>query len=425
MCSSESNWLPLPSPLRSRSKGLRSIAIALVVLAWICLAAAGCGDGNAATPDAAADSSTDAPPSVLLAERVFTPAGRQYVLSVLPEVPSAEVDRSQALVLDSADVEQFHGKVYVRDRVANTMTRYTVTADRKLMMDGQLSFATLALGTARYSNAFVSDERAYLMDSTDWRLIGWNPSTMTLNGEVISIVGMKKDPTLTGSISPAVQVGNRLVAAINWENFTNLAMFPGSGVLMIDPATPSAPVFIEDTRVGGGFRITAAANGDAYLTGTVGGDVRKFGSAFGGGALPASGIVKLASGQTAFDASYLVDIEAITQTKAVGAVHRIDDTTLLAQIYDPALDLPATLSDFRASTNFELVFIDTANKTFAPVATLPKGGQANAGNHVVDGKLYIQLANATGSVAYSVSATGVAEAFPVPAGDVWYLARIR
>src|ERR1043165_3109899 len=167
MCSSESNWLPLPSPLRSRSKGLRSIAIALVVLAWICLAAAGCGDGNAATPDAAADSSTDAPPSVLLAERVFTPAGRQYVLSVLPEVPSAEVDRSQALVLDSADVEQFHGKVYVRDRVANTMTRYTVTADRKLMMDGQLSFATLALGTAKLSNAFASDERAYLMDSTD------------------------------------------------------------------------------------------------------------------------------------------------------------------------------------------------------------------------------------------------------------------
>lgn len=417
MSSTESKWLRTP---------------ALAALAALIAQAGGvaaCGDSaNTPTPDAPPDSPIDAPPdppAVLLAERVFTPAGRQYVLSVLPDVPSAGVDRSQALVLDSADVEQFNGKVYIRDRVANTMTRYKVTADRKLTMDGQFSFSTLALGTSRYSNAFVSDDRAYLMDSTGWRLIGWNPTTMTLSGEVISIDGMKKDATLTGSISPAVKVGNRLLAAINWENFTNLVLFPGSGLLVIDPATPSAPVFIEDARVGGGFRITPAPNGDAFLTGTVGGDVRKFGSALGGGALPASGIVKLPSGQAAFDPSYLVDVEAITQTRSVGAIHRIDDTTLLAQIYDPSLDLPATLDALRSSTNFEFVFVDTVNKTFAPVAALPKGGQANAGNHVVDGKLYIQLANTTGSVAYAVSATGVTEAFPVPAGDVWYLARIR
>jgi hypothetical protein len=109
----------------------------------------------------------------------------------------------------------------------------------------------------------------------------------------------------------------------------------------------------------------------------------------------------------------------------VAAIHRIDDKTLLAQIYDPALALPATLSEFRSSSNFEFVVIDTAARTFTPVANLPKGGQANAGNHVVDGTLYIQLLNATGSVAYAVSASGVTEAFPVPAGDVWFLARIR
>jgi Domain of unknown function (DUF4374) len=404
---------------------LRTLAFAAVVA--LAGGAAACGDGAGhSTPqvDAAVDGGPGTP-AVLLTERVFTPSGRQYVLSVLPDVPSAAVDRSTSTVLDSADVELFDGKVYVRDRVANTMTRYQVTEDRKLKMDGQFSFATLGLGANRYSDAFVSADRAYLMDSTDWRLIGWNPTTMALTGEVVSIAGMKKDPALTGSISPAVMVGTRLVAAINWEDFTNLVMFPGSGLLVIDPAAPGTPAFIQDARVGGGFRVTATASGDAYLTGTVGGDVRKFGSAFGGGTLPASGIVKLAAGQGAFDASYLVDVEAITQTKAVGAIHRIDDTTLLAQIYDPALELPATLNDFRASTNFEFVLIDTVNRTFTPVASLPKGGQANAGNHVVDGKLYIQLSNATGSVAYAVSAAGVTQAFPVPAGDVWFLARIR
>jgi len=399
-----------------------------LVLAALVLAAAACSDSDKAAADAPAGDGSQAnvgPPAVLLAERVFTPSGRQYVLSVLPAVPSAAVDRTSSLVLDSADVELFGGRVFVRDRVANTMTRYEVSSDLRLVQDGQFSFAALGLAASRFSSAYVASDRAYLMDSTGWRLIGWNPESMTLTGEVIAIANMKKDPALTGSISPAVSVGGRLVASIYWEDFTNLVLFPGSGALVIDPAAPGSPAFIEDARVGGGFRITAGAGGSAYLTGTVGGDVRKFGSAFGGGALPASGIITLPAGQQAFDPSYLVDVEAITHSPSVAAIHRIDDKTLLAQIYDPALALPATLSEFRSSSNFEFVVIDTVARTFTPVANLPKGGQANAGNHVVDGTLYIQLSNATGSVAYAVSASGVTEAFPVPAGDVWFLARIR
>jgi hypothetical protein len=399
-------------------KRLRTAALAAGVAL---VAAAACGEGSPKNPDA----SVDTTPAVLVAERVFTsPTTRQYILSVLADVPSGMVDRSGALVLDSADVELFGGKIYVRSRTANTMTRYTVTRGLELVKDSEFSFATLGVEALRFSNVYVSAERAYLMDSFAWRLIGWNPSTMALTGEVISIAGMKKDASLTGSISPAVQVGTRLMAAINWENFTTLAMYPGSGLLVIDPATPSTPTFVEDARIGGGFRVTAVG-GDAYLTGTVGGDVRKFGSAFGGGALPQSGLVRLPAGQTAFDASYLVDVEAITGTKSVGAVHRLSDTVLLGQILDPALDLPATLSEFRSSTDFEFVFIDPVQKTFAPVAGVPKGSLANGGNHVVDGKLYIQIGDATGSTAYSASTTGLTQAFRVPLGDLWFMARVR
>ena len=379
------------------------------------------------TPDAAPDPVIDAAPdqpAVVLVERVFSPEGRRYAISVLPDVPTAAVDRTAALVLTSADPELFGGKLYVRDRDANTMTRYKIAADRKLVQDGQLSFASTGLGASRYSSAYVAADRAYLMDSTDWRLIGWNPTTMALTGEIISLANMKKDPALTGSFSAAVKVGDRLVSAINWEDFGNLVLFPGTGALVIELATPSQPKFLEDARVGGSFRVTADGN-DAYLTGTVGGDVRKFGKAFGDGALPASGLLKLPGGSDAFDPAFLVDVEAITGTKSVWAIHRITATTLLAQIFDPALDLPATAADYNASTDFEYVTIDTVAKTFAPVANLPKGGRGNSGNHVVDGTLYIQASNATGSTAYAVSAAGVAEAFPVPAGDVWFLARVR
>src|SRR3954452_14125655 len=91
------------------------------------LAAAACGDGPAATPDAAAG------PAVVLVERVFTPQNQRfYYVSVLADVPTAAVDRSQAIELTSADVELFNDRVFIRDRDANTITRYRVAADRTL-----------------------------------------------------------------------------------------------------------------------------------------------------------------------------------------------------------------------------------------------------------------------------------------------------
>jgi hypothetical protein len=408
--------------------GARS-GLGLALFAALGLSAAACGGENKAVPDAGADvdAGGDGPPAVLVAERVFTPDARFYYVSVLPDVPNAAIDRSKAIELTSADIEIYQQKVYIRDRFANTMTRYTVTADLKLQQDGKFSFAGVGLGTGRYSSVYVAPDRAYVMDSTGWRLIGWNPTTMALTGETISIDYMAHHEVPTGQIGPAVQVGDRLMAAIYWEDFTNLVLYPGSGALVIDPDAPAGtmPTFIEDARLGGAFRFTADTNGDAYMTGVTDGAVRLFGTAYGGGALPTSGLIKLPSGSVAFDPSYLVDVEAITQAKAVWAIHRLTATKLLVQVLDPAKPVPTNPTDYANSAEFIFGMVDTEAKTFTPVDTLPRGGRANSGNHVVDGKLYIQLSNATGSVSYAATTDGVTQAFPVPAGDVWHLQRIR
>lgn len=400
---------------------------ALAALLLFALPACG-DDGNKVTPDAGPD--IDAPvadtPAVVLVERVFGAGGaRSYVISVLPAVPTAAVDRSVALSLTSADPELFNGKLYVRNRDLNKMTRYAIDADRKLVEEKSFLFTPTGLGGSRYNSMYVSAELAYLLDSTDYRLIGWNPTTMELTGSIIPLDAARKDASLTGSFSAPVKVGNRLISAINWEDFTKAIMYPGSGALVVEIADPTHPKIIETSRVGGGFRITADGD-DAYLTGTVGADVRTYGGgAFGGGALPTSGIVKLPAGQDAFDPSYLVDVDAATGNKSVWAIHRIDSGKLLAQVYDPAMALPANVADYGNSTNFIFGTMDTATQMFTPIAAPPRGGRSNAGNHVVDGKLYIQTSGATGSTAYALSATGAAEAFPVPAGDVWFLARAR
>ena len=422
-------------PLRPRARQLGPAALAMIALGL----AAACGDadkiGAGPTPDAGPGADATTPeatsPSILYVERVFTPTNdRFYYLSALPDVPTAPVDRTQAVEAHSADPEVFGNRVYVRDRDQNTMTRYRVTDDRALVADGSFSFAPTALAALRFNSIYVSATRAYLMDSNGWRLIGWDPTKMELTGEIISIAAMNHDP-LPGSFSAPVKVGDVFMAAVSWvdASATVLTTYPGSGILVFDPASSAPPTLVTDPRIAGGFRITAGAAGDAFLTGITSGVIHAFGKTSDGSAMPTSGVVRLAAGQTTMDPAYLDDVEAITHTVSVGAIHRISDTALLAQIYDPDAAVPTVLGDFTRAAQYIYVLIDTAADTFTAVDGLAKGVTGNAGNHVVDGALYFQISTITKTSyetdTYAASPRGVAPAFHISGGDLWFMARIR
>jgi hypothetical protein len=392
------------------------------------LAACG-GGGDRPSPDAGDAEPTT--PAVLYAERIFTPTGeRFYYLAALPGVPTSPVDRTRELELSSGDPEVYNHRVFVRDRSKNTITRYKVNADLSLAVDGEvLNLGGTGLGTGRYDSAYIAPDRAYLMDSGGWRLIGWNPTTMKLTGEVISIDYMKKGDLL-GAISPPVQVGSRVMAAVSWEDTDpdTLKIYPGSGLMVIDPAASGPPAFLEDPRIGGAYRVTAGASGDAFLTGITSAAIELAGTTTTGGAMPGSGILRLPAGATHFDPDYFVDVEAITGTRAVGAIHRIGDTAVLAQVYDPTAPAPTMLADL-SQPQYIYVLIDTATKTAAPVTSLAKGVVGNSGNHVVDSTLYIQSSIITRTsyetTAYAVAPGGVTTAFTVSGGDLWHLERVR
>lgn len=391
--------------------------------------AAACGDDHR---DVVADAGQPegTAPTVVVTERVFTATDRFYYLSALPTVPTAAIDRTKALEFHSADPEVFGNRIYVRDRENNTMTRYRVTDDFQILADGDFSFDPTALKANRFNSIYVSADLAYLMDSTDWRLIGWNPTKMELTGDVISIASMGRPP-LPGAISAPIHVGSQVMAAVSWVDASAavLTTYPGSGILVFDPASPQSTKLVEDPRIAGGFRITADANGDAFLTGITSGAIHRFGKTSDGSAMPTSGVVRLAAGQAAMDPGYLADVEAITGTVSVGAIHRIDDTTLLAQIYDPTATVSTDPTVFGSAAEYIYVLINTADKTFAPVDGLTKGVLGNSGNHVVDGKLYIQVSAITRTSyetdTFTTSPAGVATAFHISGGDLWFMGRLR
>ncbi len=422
------------SPPRRRDGSRATCLVAFAALGAFGLAACG-DDGNQIGVDAppAIDAPPPTSPAVLVAERVFGTSGRTYFLSVHPDVPTGPIDRSKARELSSADIEIYNGAVYVRDRDANTMTRFRVSEDLKLVEDGQLSFMNKGLAPGRFHTAYLTPTRAFVLDSSDWRMIEWNPTTMKLAaGADIPITFMQKPQLPFGAISPPARVGDRLVSSVYWADFDNLIMYPGSGAaLVIDANNPTVPTFIEDSRVGGAFRVYAEPSGDMFVSGVVGGDVHLFGKALGDVPLPTSGILRIPAGGTTFDPDYLVDVEAITRSPGVWAVHRIDNKTLLAQVLDPATPVPADADAYASSTDFIYMTIDTDAKTATPIASLPRGGVANAGEHIVNDHLYIQYTavgagGAFESVVSVVNTGGTIErAFSVPSGDLWHMQRIR
>jgi hypothetical protein len=405
------------------------------------LVALGCTDDSveadkSSGTEAAAPRATGDNPAILFVERVYAPEQRLYYASVLSELPTTHVDRSKAREFGSADIDVYDGKLFVRDRETNTLTRFAVSEDNELVEEAQLSFADVGLQARRYHNVFLSPTRALVLNNIDWTLLGWNPSTMELTGEERSIAFAAKPKGVDGFISEPVPVGDRIMSAINWQNYDDLVMYPGSGALVFDPAADedAPPQLIEDTRVGGGLRIKVDDNGDAYYIGAVRGEIIKFGKVFEDAPLPASGVLRIRNGETAFDPDYFVDVGEITKSPNIWAIHMIDAQHLLVQMWDPETpdDAAKAPGDLDGAREFIYAIVDIAAKRWERVANITKGGAGNSSDHVLDGQLYVQAyvtsdnsEQAEDAIVYGVTSDGVEEAFRVPAGDLWLIERIR
>lgn len=391
-------------------------------------AAASLDDASTAV-DAAAPDGGSANGAIVIVERVFGPSGRSYYVSLRREVPTAPLDRSMAREFSSADVEVFGGSIYIRSRTSNTMTRYSVSDTLELVEEETFSFALAGLGTGRVRNAYVSATQAYALDAVEWRLIEWNPTTMQLTGREIDVSSFARTD-LDGFFGKPITAGGRVYAPVGWSDEDNLVLYPNMGVMLLDSS--ATPTLIEDERVGGGFLLYATPDGTVYAPGVVGGNYLRFGMASDGGALPPSGILRILPGASTFDPSYSVNVSQITGSPGVWAIHRIDATHVLAQLWDPAtpIDTIATADDYISASNFIYVLINTETRTFETVTSIPRGGIGNSFDNVVDGTLYIQTSvsvagGGSQSSVHRLTATGTVEAFTVPSGDLWHLERVR
>lgn len=227
--------------------------------------------GNAETGGEATDA---APPIAadgvyLVGKYVETAETQNTFFATVSAATAAELSGFDAEVsgqsLGSSNLVVSHGNaVFVPAALAPELTRFELTESGELVQGATLSFASTGLvSLTGWQLAFVSDSKAYLVDSDSSRVLIWNPTTMELSDTVIDISGAQREGLTVGmGAREARLVGERLFVPTYW--YTDELDVKASAVLVLDTATDQMTRVASDDRCPG-YMLVALPSGDLHM----------------------------------------------------------------------------------------------------------------------------------------------------------------
>ncbi len=170
-------------------------------------------------------------------------------------------------------------------------------------------------------------------------------------------------------------------------------------------------------------------NGDTYVGGVIGGDIQLFGSVYpDAGPIPSSGIARINAGTSTFDPDYTLDVNKLTGSTGVWAVHMLDPNDVLAQILDPAVPTSSfsTPDDIYDSSDYFFVLINADAGTWTHQDAIPGGrDRQRAGAHRRQRPLRPGCRGRRQHRRLSGHLVGRgAKQFDVESGDLWFAQRL-
>lgn len=386
------------------------------------------GDGGTASIDAGAlppasgDAGAAKNGAILVAAFVRNPDGRNVYVGAVPEIPSGALDYKKFREFDSVDVTAYDGSVFVWDRDAANMTRFSVTDSLTLVEGPKLSLLNFA-ATGMVSTTFISPTRAYTMVRSLANVVVWNPQTMTITG-TLAVPPHGRPADLETSVLDGHVVGDYVIWPISSENYDAVTTFPGTGVAIARAHTDEPVFFVNDTRCIGADGGHVDAKGDFYLR--AGGNFGRY-ATFGPLAATAKTCtLRIKAGETAFDTSYLFDNKEVVGTSISWSSYHVKGSKYLGLFRDPATPVPA-VAEYE-DRGFKAFLYDIDAKTAAPYPFVEGGTMVSSIEFEVDGVSYYQLSS-TGSVVngttdvVALREDGIEKKFSLP--ELWALKRIR
>lgn len=143
------------------------------------------------------------------------------------------------------------GQLYVVSDDSPVVTRYSLTEAGRLEQSGTVSFASLgvtSLGEYQANFQFVSETKAYFFDGITAQVVIWNPTAMTVTGNIaldaLSIEGTEM--AFSGSV---ISHNGQLIVPVGWRPAVGVGITPQAGVVSVDTATDTATI-ATDPRCG-------------------------------------------------------------------------------------------------------------------------------------------------------------------------------
>ncbi|WNZ61743.1 MxcI protein [Myxococcus sp. MxC21-1] len=158
------------------------------------------------------------------------------------------------------------GQVYVVSDDSPVVTRYSLTEGGGLEQSGTVSFASLgvmSLGEYQANFQFVSATKAYFFDGITAQAVIWNPTEMTVTGN-IALGDLELEGTEMAFSGSVVSDNGQLIIPVGWRPVAGVGITPRTGVVVVDTATDTATI-VTDERCGYAHDAVLAPDRKVYV----------------------------------------------------------------------------------------------------------------------------------------------------------------
>lgn len=272
-----------------------------------CLAmlALGCGDADASPSPTSG--------RYVLGSVVIGPENNRTTYVQVIDSLDGPFDNSTAIELPGNGVVMAgNGRFFVGLAEEPTWVAYEVNARGEIEEVGRMSLANYGLGYIDYGNALIDQDAAVSVISDPPVAVFWNPSTMEIIGDVELRHLIRDGYSL--EVWTTVAHEGRVYIPGRWANWDEGRIYAGVSMTILDPSTMGVIGTATDDRCASGGRVVFDAEGYAYVMG----DGRNYAIQMYANAAgtpesaPDNCLLRIAPGQTVFEADYFHTIPSLT-----------------------------------------------------------------------------------------------------------------
>ena len=342
------------------------------LVAWLALSSVGCS-GNASDDELEESRG----PLYAVMYEVYDDAGSTSYLSLLDSLDIDEIDVERAREFGSgrAFIQSYGGKLFVGDSESPTVTRYSIGTSGEPVFEDSMSFANYGLVEGQFDDwnvTFISEDKAYLLDTREGTTIVWNPSTLEIVGDIPAPAELYREGWSLET-TPGVVRDGLLFRTFDWANYDEAAYVPDFLLAIYDVATDELLELVEETRCPvPGNLVQEDEAGTLYFSNWV---WPVAGTLMRGAASPC--VLRINAGERRFDPNWTLDYGDVTDGREGAMFTYLENgQALVAAFHDERTSFDETTDpwSYVGSNNWRVWNVDMGTMTGSPLEGLDFNG---------------------------------------------------